>query len=278
MHGADRRSTAVVSAVAHLTTRRGRRLVTTAAAVATACAAAFGSAGAHVEAAVDENNRYLKLTPLGDRVRVAYTIFVGERPGAALRRRLDRDRDGQLDDREAAAYGDEVAALVRPAVTVTLDGELAPVAWTTIDVGLGTPSVAGGAFSVDLVGWICARGPRHQLVLRDTVRLDRPGETEVRLEDGPGVRFVSRRLGDREMDALDAKWTGGDGPLTLGLDVTWEVDGAAARPVDGKCAAGGGAGAGRRRWLGYGLGVAAAIAMAGGALWARRRRSGSGSG
>ena len=42
------------------------------------------SAAAHVSPSVDDNNRFLKLTPLGDRVRLAYTVLFGDNPGRAL--------------------------------------------------------------------------------------------------------------------------------------------------------------------------------------------------
>lgn len=231
-------------------------------------------AHAHVEAAVDENNRYLKLTPMGDRVRIAYTIFIGHRPGEVLRRRLDRNRDGQIDDSEAAAYGEETAGRVRPAVTVTLDGRPAPIAWTTVDVGLGTPSVTGGSFSIDLVGWLCTGGPAHRLVLRDTVALDKPGETEIRIEQDPGVLIGARRLGGRALDSLDMKWTGADGPLTSdGLELAWQVDGAAARPADGRCH---GSNNAPRPWWRRGVGVVAFVVallgIAGTAAYMRQRK------
>lgn len=230
-----------------------------------------GPAAAHIEAAVDENNRYLKLTPMGDRVRLAYTIFIGERPGAILRRRLDRNRDGQIDDAEAAAHGEHTAALVRPAVSITLDGRPAAIAWTTVDVGLGTTSVAGGSFSIDLVGWVCTGGAAHRLLLRDTVAIDKPGETEVRLEDGPGVRIGDRRLGGHALDALERKWTGGGGPLTEGLEVAWTVDADAPRPDDGRCAENADAPGRWWRWGVIGFGIA--LAGAGVALALRARRA-----
>lgn len=187
-------------------------------------------ADAHVEAALDENNRYLKLTPMGDRVRLAYTVFIGQRPGEILRRRLDHDRDGQVSDAEAAVYGRELGGHIRGAVAITLDGRPHAIAWTTQDVGLGTPSVTGGSLSIDLVGWVCTGGgDTHVLRIVDTVVLDKPGETELRLEDGPGVHV-------RSGDARERKWTGGGGPLTEGIEVGWTVDGAAPRPADGRCA------------------------------------------
>lgn len=229
-----------------------------------------GTAAAHVEAALDENNRYLKLTPMGDRVRLAYTIFIGERPGAVLRRRLDRNRDGQIDDAEAAAHGEHTAALVRPAVAITLDGRPAAIAWTTIDVGLGTTSVTGGSFSIDLVGWVCTGGgAAHRLVVRDTVVIDKPGETEVRVEDGPGVRIGERRLGGRALDTLESKWTGSGGPLVDGLEVAWTVDADAPRPDDGRCAENADA---PGRWWRWGVILLGCVLAGAGVTLARRAR------
>jgi hypothetical protein len=232
---------------------------------------AFG----HVQPAVDENNRYLKLTPLGDRVRLSYTVFLGEKPGATLRRQLDRDRDGQLSDAEARAYGEDLAARIRAAVTVTLDGRTVPVRWTTLDVGLGVPAVTAGAFSVDLVGWICASSAAPRLALRDTLRLERPGESELRLEAGPGIHLGSRRLADRPLERLETQWRGPGGPLEIGLEVSWRVDDAAPRPGDGQCRAptdAGDAGDAGPRWWPIAIALAAAAAAAA-TLLARRRAS-----
>lgn len=251
MHGADHGSTTVRRAVPALT----------ALAVLGALAA---RADAHVEAAIDENNRYLKLTPMGDRVRLAYTVFIGQRPGEQLRRRLDGNRDRQVSDGEAAIYGEELARHIRGAVAIDLDGRPAAVAWTTPSVGLGTPSVTGGALSVDVVGWLCVGGgDDHTLVLRDTVVLDKPGETEVRLEDGPGVHFAPGTT-------LERTWTGGGGLLTEGLTIAWRTDGDAPRPDDGRCRA---RNAGAPRWWPWGvIGILVALFLAGGAAYARQRK------
>jgi hypothetical protein len=257
MHGADRGSTTLRTAVVGVM-------------ALAALGALAGRAHGHVEAAIDENNRYLKLTPMGDRLRLAYTIFIGQKPGEVLRKRLDRNRDGQIGDDEATAYGEEVARLVRPAVALTLDGRATPIDWRTVDVGLGTPSVTGSSLSIDLVGWACTGdAAAHRLVLRDTVAIDKPGETEVKLEDGPGIVFGERRIAGRAMDTLDTKWTGADGPLTHGLEAAWTVDGAAPRPADGRCRAENAEAPSPWRWGFYAV---LALFAIGGFAYATRRR------
>src|SRR5439155_4694815 len=77
-------------------------------------------ARAHVAPAVGDNNRYLKLTPLGDRVRLAYTVFYGEIPGAGLRGAIDVNHDGAIDDRESQAFGTRLAGEVAAALEITV--------------------------------------------------------------------------------------------------------------------------------------------------------------
>src|SRR2546421_4196466 len=108
----------------------------------------------HVAPSVDDNNRYLKLTPLGDRVRLAYTIFYGEVPGATERKALDANGDGQIDAAEAHAFGARIGGEVADALEVDVDGHAQPVHWDTVDVGLGTPVVAAGSLSVDLGAYV----------------------------------------------------------------------------------------------------------------------------
>jgi hypothetical protein len=164
-----------------------------------------GRAAAHVAPSASDNNRYLKLTPLGDRVRLAYTVFYGDAPGRELRRTLDANHDGAIDDAESQAFGDRIARELAAALDVTVDGVPRPVAWSQVAVGIGTPSVTAGPFSIDLVASICLAPPRghHALELRDRFALTRPGETQIRFEDSPGVTVDRARVGDDTAPGID---------------------------------------------------------------------------
>ena len=186
---------------------------------------------AHVAPSVDDNNRYLKVTPLGDRIRLAYTVFYGEVPGAAERRTIDANGDGQI------AFGVKIAAAVAGALEVELDGAVTPMKWEVVDVGMGTPTVAAGSFSVDMVAYLClaqARGD-HRVNIRDRFRIARPGETEVKVEDSPGIRIEHARVGAAEDPSFDYRFAGPGGPLSDdGLDLQFTAG--PKSEVSGTCA------------------------------------------
>jgi len=195
-------------------------------------------AAAHVAPAVGDNNRYLKLTPLGDRIRLAYTVFYGQVPGATLRRAIDRNHDGTIDDRETQAFGERIAKDVAAALIIAVDHIPQPVAWSEVVVGLGTPSATTGAFSIDLVAWLCLSSPRgkHAVLLRDAYPLERPGETEVKVEDSPGVTITATRIGGAEDEAHDYKLVGPSGALeTDGLDLQFAAGDKAMIGGDATC-------------------------------------------
>lgn len=197
------------------------------------------TADAHVAPAIGDNNRYLKLTPMGDRLRLAYTIFYGETPGRTLRAAIDRNQDGAIDDRESQVYGERIARDVARAVVITVDGVPLPVTWSQVVLGLATPNVQAGAFSIDLVAQLCLAAPRgkHAILLRDAYPLDRPGETEVVLEDSPGVTIATSRIGGAIDEAHDYKLVGPSGALeTEGLDVQLTIS-PTAPAGDATCAA-----------------------------------------
>lgn len=175
-----------------------------------AAGALAGRADAHVAPAVSDNNRYLKLTPLGDRVRLAYTIFYGEVPGAALRPSIDANHDGAIDDAESQAFGSRIADELAAALTATVDGAPQPIAWSQVVVGMGTPRTDAGTFSIDLVASLCLAAPRgkHAIELRDRFALDSPGETEIRFEDSPNITVDQARVGDDSDPGFDYKIIG----------------------------------------------------------------------
>ncbi|HWO19326.1 MAG TPA: hypothetical protein VNO30_11140 [Kofleriaceae bacterium] len=257
--------------------RRGLVFAITLGGAAALSSAFASSAFAHVAPSVDDNNRYLKLTPLGDRVRLAYVVFYGEVPGARLRPTLDTDGDGSISEREGQVFGAKLGTEIAAALDVSVDGVQQPIAWTAISVGMSTPRVAAGALSVDLVASLClpsARGS-HELRLFDRFRVPRPGETEVRIEDSPGVRIQRARVGDRADASGSFRFTGPGGPLSDdGLALSFTAGDQALVLTDGACGAGrGGRGvAGVRR----GAAVAGALAILGAAAGAvvivRRRR------
>jgi hypothetical protein len=176
----------------------------------------------HVAPSVDDNNRYLKVTPLGDGVRLAYLVFFGEIPGASERRGVDANRDGRIDEGEARRYGDKLAAQVLASLDVEADGAPVRIRWTTVDVGMGTDAVVAGSFSVDLVTYVCfASGPgKHRVRVRDQFRIPRPGETEVKVEDSPGVTVARARVGAHDDPSHDYRFVGPGGALSDdGLEV-----------------------------------------------------------
>ncbi|HEY5934282.1 MAG TPA: hypothetical protein VIU61_06605 [Kofleriaceae bacterium] len=197
---------------------------------------ASGLAPAHVAPSVDDNNRYLKVTPLGDRVRLAYTVFFGEVPGATARQSIDTNRDGSISGAEADSFGTRVAGDVAAALEVTIDGGPTKVAWSQLDVGMGSPKTAAGAFSIDMVAYFClpaARG-QHAVRVRDRYRIARPGETEVKVEDSPGITVHHARIGAADDPTHDYRFVGPGGPLSDdGLDVSFTAGEAAQ--ISGTC-------------------------------------------
>jgi len=235
-------------------------------------------AAAHVAPSVGDNNRYLKLTPLGDRVRLAYTVFYGEVPGAELRKTIDANHDGAIDDAESQAFGARIADQLAAALELTVDGARRPVTWSQVVVGMGTPSAAAGTFSIDLVAAICVTPPRgaHAIELRDRFELPHPGETEIRFEDSPGVLIDHARVADDGDPGIDYKIIGptpvlgAAGPtggialaFTAGPKAVVAPDAACARPAPASGAP-----------TGMIIGAAAvAVAILAGAITLARRRT-----
>jgi len=220
--------------------RRGPGLLVLAVTLATA------TANAHVAPSVDDNNRYIKVTPAADRVRVAYTVFFGEVPGAQTRPSIDANHDGQISEAEGQAFGVKLAGEVGASLELTIDGTTQPVAWSTVAVGMGSPQVAAGSFSIDMIAWACLPSVRgkHTLLLRDRFRVPRPGETEIKVEDGPGITIGHTHIGAAADPGHDYRFAGPGGPLMDdGLDLAFTAGDAAPVTSDGTCT---GAASGKR--------------------------------
>lgn len=226
---------------------------------------------AHVAPSLDDNNRYLKITPAADRLRVAYTVFFGENPGRQTRPGLDTDHDGILSEDEGSAFGAKLSREVADGIELTIDGASHPVRWATVAVGLGTPDTTAGSFSVDMIAYVCLPPPGAaaarrtvKVLLRDRFRVPRPGETEVKVEDAVGITIEHARVGPFDDPTHDYKLVGPGGPLMDdGLDLAFAISDKAPRG-DQACAAppAGSRGAHRSVALVVGGSALAALALA----------------
>ena len=257
-------------------------------------------AAAHVAPSEQENNRYVVLAPLGDRLRLVYIVYIGEQPGRQARARMDRDGDRLVDEGEAQAHADRVASEAAARLRLEIDDEVVPLRWSSVDIGLGHPAVTGGSFAIDLIATPCyeraggggggagepARsGVReHTVRFTDRLQLPSPGESELRAEESPGVRIERAGFaGDPAAAAaavgrprLEHRWSGGPGPAAEGFEMAFAVDAAEATFPDAPC---GGAAAGEteapdrshRGWL-VGTAVVLGVAVLLGALVLRVRR------
>jgi hypothetical protein len=203
------------------------------------CVAAVTVLSGHVAPSVDDNNRYLKVTPLRDGFRLAYTVFFGEIPGAAERRSIDTNRDSRIDDAEAKRFADKLGSQVGDAVDVEADGVPQRVHWSLVSPGMGSDAVAGGSFSIDLVAFVCAKpGDRHTVRVRDQFRIPRPGETEMKVEDSPGVAVVKAHVGPADDPSHDFRFAGPGGPLSDdGLELEYTATDKTPKVPDGACMA-----------------------------------------
>jgi hypothetical protein len=232
---------------------------------------------AHVAPSVDDNNRYLKVTPQADGIRLAYTVFFGEIPGASERKLIDANHDGRIDDTESSAYGKKLAAQVASALDLELDGKTVPVTWQVVDVGMGSPQVAAGSFSVDMIAYLCGTGATtHTLQLRDQFRVPRPGETDVKVEDSPGITVTKARIGPADDPTHEYRFVGPGGPLTDdGLVVELTASPSAPRIPADQCKAGAASTTTARRgtsWPRIGIMVGMLVMFAAAVVVALKRR------
>jgi hypothetical protein len=239
-----------------------------------AIAALGGPATGHVMPSVDDNNRFLKLTPLGDRVRLAYTVLFGDNPGRGMRPALDTNHDGLVGEDEAQAFGAKLAAEVDSALDIEIDGKPYTLSWAEVVVGMGMPQTTGGTFAVDLIGYLCLPAPRgaHHIRFRDRFALTRAGETEVAVEDSPGVTISRARIGRADDPSHDYRLAGSAPALAEdGLELAFDAGDRAVIAKDGLCEIGRASGGGHAMLIGGVVGVGVvALGAVGFALMRRR--------
>lgn len=208
---------------------------------AAVCVVAITLLSAHVAPSVDDNNRYLKITPLRDGFRLAYTVFFGEIPGASERRKIDGNRDSRVDDAEAKRFADKLGSEVAASIDIEIDGVPQRVQWSLVSPGMGTDAVAAGSFSIDLVTFVCTPGTtgpsKHRVRLRDQFRIPKPGETELKVEDSPGITIQRARVGAADDPGHDFRFAGPGGPLSDdGLELEYVATDKAPTVPNGACA------------------------------------------
>jgi hypothetical protein len=160
-----------------------------------------GRADGHPQFALATINRYAKLIlggPLqsggSSSARIFYTVMVGDAPANALRRRADRDGNGQLDPTEQQQLAAELQTAVKSALSLTLDGQPLVPTWEPPLLALGEPRTGPLAFSCELTARFTlplADGRPHELHYNDPLDLSPVGEVELRLEEGPGTRIAA---------------------------------------------------------------------------------------
>lgn len=164
-----------------------------------ACAALLGAAAparAHPQYALSTVNRYSKLVLQPDRLRLIYTLMIGDVPAYALRQRADGNRDGQVDAREEAVLAAELAQQAAAGLHLWLDGQAVPVRLGPPTSGLSGREVAPAALSVDLEAMVALRGSgTHDVRLEDRTALLPIGEVEVSIEASPGVQMLAAYQG-----------------------------------------------------------------------------------
>jgi hypothetical protein len=244
------------------------------------CVVAVTLLSAHVAPSVDDNNRYLKVTPLQDGFRLAYTVFFGEIPGASERRKIDANRDSRIDDAEAKRFADKLGSEVAASIDVEIDGVPQRVQWSVVSPGMGSDAVAAGSFSIDLVAFFCVPGTtgpsRHRVRVRDQFRIPKPGETEVKVEDSPGITIQRARVGAAEDPSHDFRFAGPGGPLSDdGLDLEYVATDKAPTVPNGACAGAGPAAThdSRTMLLVVITAIALLIGAGGWLVWRRRSRA-----
>jgi nickel/cobalt transporter (NicO) family protein len=153
--------------------------------VLAALAAALAVAGAAPAAAHPLGNftvnSYSGLRVGPDRLVVDYVVDLAEIPAFQARQAIDRDRDGEVSDAEAAGWRDRECPRLAGGLVATVDGRPLPLEVTTATVAF--PAGVGGLRTLRLecalAAPLPAAGGRHELAYRDGNQAGRVGWREI---------------------------------------------------------------------------------------------------
>jgi hypothetical protein len=219
---------------------------------------------AHPEWSPLRVNRYVKLALDGD-PRLIYTLLYGDGPALSLRKSVDRDANGKVDESEKAELGRRTAELVRVGLKLTIDGKEISLSPAATDVGLAGDEVAPAPLSVDLTYTLSALAlpGTHRISIDDRVAVPSEGDNEIAVEDASG-RLVASHRGAKPTDAsapIESRLFTFRGPRFSALEdrtVTIVVAAPTSTPPPS-----------RRLWSWLGAAVLLVLA---GVVWVTRRR------
>ena len=173
-------------------------------------------------------------------------------------------------------FGTGLAAQIAAVMEVEVDGKVQPVKWDVIDLGMGTPVVDAGSFTRSIWSRILcfaiARG-HHKILIKDRFRVPHPGETEVKVEDSPGVTIDRARIGAMDDPTHDYRFAGPGGPVSDdGLELVITAGPKSSVTADETCSAAPPASSSRVPWTI--LAIIAGVVVAGilAVVAIRRRR------
>jgi len=130
---------------------------------------------------------------------------------------MDSNKDGNLSKKERKTFAQPWATSASEKISVRIDGEPINLQWKEIYIGVGTPKVYSTPFSVDFNAWLCipTKNGNNKVWIQHKLHIPMPGETEVRIEESPGVHLNHSFVGNNvKKSQTEFKWLGKQAPLS----------------------------------------------------------------
>jgi ABC-type nickel/cobalt efflux system permease component RcnA len=138
-------------------------------------------------------NRYSRIEPGPDRIRVRYVLDMAEIPAFQEMAGIDLDRDGQVNSQEHASYLVNKAEELKRGLYLLVDDR--PVPLQVVDQELSFPPGQGGLptlrLSLGLQGQLRSSSGEQRLYYRDDNYAQRLGWKEIVVRPGAGVSLVN---------------------------------------------------------------------------------------